>query len=331
MYRTFGGQPYRRFAEDVAAPVVASVRDGSVARSGMLGHAGSGSVAYGLAALAELLDQDVYRDAALAAAEAIDREAVEADDRIDVVDGSAGALLGLCKCHEVTGAADPLERAVVAGDHLLEGADVRDGRPVWTTGDRDRPLQGFAHGVAGIAYALSRLGDLTDEPRYGRVARESVAFEDELYDHDRHNWRDVRAETDAFTSSWCHGRAGIGLARLGLARHTSDSAPARDVTCALAGTDHERVLDRDHVCCGNFGRVGWLAAAADWRDDPSTRDRAVELAARVARRARRNERFLGPYQTERLYDPTFFTGEAGVGYVCCRLLNPELPSVLLAE
>ena len=67
--------------------------------------------------------------------------------------------------------------AVRCGDHLLARRD---------DGSRDRlelaqantvPLTGFAHGAAGIAWALGELADLTGEARFYTAERSATAYE----------------------------------------------------------------------------------------------------------------------------------------------------------
>lgn len=331
LYDTFGDGTYREFVDDVVAPVAESVRSGESRQNRLVGVAGDGSIAYAFAKLGQLLDDDEYLALASETATSMTPDRLRGGDAFDVMQGAAGAILGLVTVYEATGDESALERARVAGEYLLANREIVSGVPVWDTHPENGPLQGFAHGVAGIAYALARLADAAGEPRFVDVALESLAFEHDLYDPEQQNWRDARKSDGSCATSWCHGRPGIGLARLGMASVVADDAVERDVDRALAGLDATRELPLDHLCCGNFGRVEFLIEAARRRGDDDARSRATSLADACRRRAVDGRGFLGPFLNERLRDPTFFSGEAGIGYALLRLENPSLPCVLLFE
>lgn len=336
LYATSGDERYRQFVEDVTGPVVETVRGDGTADRTPLGVSGDGSITYGLATLGRLLDDDDLLDAATRAGRALTPSRLRSDDQYDVMQGGAGAILGLVSAYETTGDKALLERAVVAGDHLLESRTVEDGYPVWHTTSLDDALQGFSHGISGIAFALGRLTDAADDPRYAEAARESLALEHDCYVPDERNWRDLRDGIDSASDgqsgalTWCHGRPGIGLARLGLSATIGGDRLRRDVDRAIAGTDPTTLLPADHLCCGNFGRVEWLLEAGTHREDETLLEQARRLAAACIDRTGTG-RFRSPFMDEHLYDPTLFTGDAGIGYSLLRLQDPSLPCVLLFE
>lgn len=327
MARTFDDDRYRAFVDDVLAPL----RDAPEERTGSLGLGGDGGVVYGLVTADRILDTDRYTGVALDRARTLTPSRLRDDTAAEVVAGCAGAIHGLLALFDRTGEDWLLERARVAGDHLLHRRTDTPHGPAWDGAVADRPVGGFAHGTAGIAYALGRLAAATGEDRYADAARAALPFEAALYDSDRRNWRDGRPAVDGCSTTWCYGRPGIGLARLGLADAVGGERVRADIDHALAGTDPAVVMDNDHVCCGNMGRVAWLDAAATYRNEPRYHERATELATACLRRARTNGRPLTRWPTERLVDPTFFTGEAGIGYVALGLLDADLPTVSLLE
>src|SRR5690606_15219960 len=88
----------RRVAEDSAAALVRQlgVRQCALSASmGIGGGTGVGGVVYALTRLANLLNDDALLDAALKAVRAIPLERIEADRKLDVMDGTAGLLLAL--------------------------------------------------------------------------------------------------------------------------------------------------------------------------------------------------------------------------------------------
>ena len=134
--------------------------------------------------------------------------------------GAAGAILGLLALYHET--ADPtiLEKAIACGQHLLSTQISIDGSPrAWKTTE-EKPLTGFSHGAAGIAYALLRLYAVTGDLTYKKAASEGIAYECGVFSASVGNWPNLRSFSEQigqpdFMVSWCHGAPGIGLGRLG--------------------------------------------------------------------------------------------------------------------
>ncbi len=200
---------------------------------------GLGSIVYALAVMAKCLDNGELLADAEAAARLFTDELIAADKQLDVMGGSAGAILGLLRVHRDTGSAFVLDRAVKCGEHLLAQRRVGpEGRRSWigqefgakaqvakdhlgAPGSGANPpahgLNGMSHGAAGFAYALSSLAAATGRDDFADAAAECIAFEDSSYDASRHNWPDLRvSDRPAWPCQWCHGAPGIGLARLGM-------------------------------------------------------------------------------------------------------------------
>ncbi len=360
--RALGEDRYAEFARETLAPVVRAVEEGTFENDPdshrypprpVGGGVGLGSIVYGLTTAGTLLDDATYHGTASEVAALVDADRVGDDDAYDVLHGSAGAVLGLLALDRATADGGALDRATMAGEHLLANARDHDGALAWHAAHSPRPLCGFSHGVAGIAYALARLADATGETRFHDAALAAVEYENELYDDGARNWPDLRAETDGdWFDGWCHGRTGIGLARLGMVEvataseattseattsgaTTSASSPPpnprRDVDRALDGLDPTTAYGTDHLCCGNFGRVELLLRAGRTLDDPAARRDAERLAAASVRRAERAGRFAVQWQTDHWYNPALFSGEAGVGYSLLRFVDASLPCLLLWE
>jgi type 2 lantibiotic biosynthesis protein LanM len=339
--RVFDDEQHERLARETVSPVLDALDEGTFENDPTSarypprpvgGAVGLGSIAYGLTKVGELLDDSQYYHAARKVAGVIDDERIAADEQYDVLQGSAGAVLGLVSLYEATEDEEILDRARRAGEHLLESATHRDGIPTWAPASIGRPVCGFSHGIAGIAYALARLEAATGESRFGTVAAESLAFERRRFDEGSLNWPDLRPRSEANSmDAWCHGRTGIGLARLGTYEVDATEQLRQDAQRALRGTDPTTVFAADHVCCGNFGRVEFLLRAARTLDEPALRRDAERLAGACVRRADDASGFSTQWGTDHWYDPGFFGGEAGIGYSLLRTVEPSLPCVLLLE
>ena len=228
-----------------------------------------------------------------------------------------------CSRYSASGDHLALERALLCGDHLLAH---RSGA-AWLT-IAEVPLAGFSHGAAGIAYALVQLHAATDDARYRDAALAAMAYECDLFSFYDGNWPDLRVEPVTYPVHWCHGAAGIGLARIGCLSVLDRPELRRDGELALDATARSGVADVDHLCCGNFGRVETLLAGARALGRPADEHRARAVAATVVRRAAGGYRLFSNLPAS-VYTPSFYRGTSGIAYQLLRLADPSLPSILL--
>jgi len=306
---------------------------------GLGGTFGVGAVIYSLVRIGVLLGEPDLVSEAHAFTALLTPERVAADHLLDVVLGAAGALLALLALAEVAPEANetgvtPLELAAACGDHLIGQRVSFEGRPrAWVTIAGHPPLSGFSHGAAGICCALLRLYGRTARPELLAAAEEGLAFERTTYDPVKKNWRDMRvldSTRPRYLTNWCHGAPGVALGRLG-ALDVLDTPEIRDeLERALETTAALPQTPLDHVCCGNMGRAEVLLCAAG-QLAAHRLDAALELTGGVLDRARQSGHFgwLPPAESYQ-FDPSFFSGAAGLGYTLLRLAEPDaLPCVLL--
>jgi type 2 lantibiotic biosynthesis protein LanM len=329
-----GGAGYRDLALGAMTRLRTALREngeGLAEEVGVGGATGMGSVVYSLARVGQWLDDPaVLSDARLAARLIDDERIVRAPD--DVFLGTAGAALALLTLYEVTSSTDALQRATACGNRLLQTRAVGEpGRRTWMT-LAGRPLTGFSHGAAGIAYALLRLAVSTGRAEYRDAAAEAITYEDELFDPGVGNWPDLRGRAQpSFATSWCHGAPGIGLARLG-GLVALDTAQVRtDIDAAVRTTLGLEMGPLDHVCCGNLGRLDLLLEAGERLGRDDLLHAARERGQVIAHRAQSSAGFgLDGALPPQVASPGFFQGLAGVGYQLLRITRPgTLPSVLL--
>ena len=327
LHHATGPDRYQKFVSEIFSPVIDDIIEGRLS-FGLGGTLGAGSVVYVLSAIAELFDENVYRRGAMEVAKGVTEEQLTADDTFDVMEGTAGTLLGLLAYHDRYGGSTILDRAIACGERLLEARVTVDGHRVWKTID-NVPITGFAHGTSGIAYALARLAATTEKNRYAEAAREALSFESTLYAPAKNNW-DSSWGMNKYQDRWCHGRSGILLARMGIAEYLDDETLLTDVNTALSATASAPPSPVDHVCCGNFGRVETLLTGARRINDSPTD--ATNLAGRCLARRKSEGTFSFPGHTHSFVNPTFFKGVSGAAYTLLRLRNPDkYPSVLRLE
>lgn len=293
---------------------------------------GLGSIVYAFTVISALLDDGQLLSDAHCAAALITDELIAADRQLDVLGGSAGAILGLLRLHRQTGSGDALDSAVRCGRHLLAQPRIgmASGRS-WAVPGFGSPLNGMSHGAAGFAYALAALAQVCGSDEFIDAAADCVAFENATFNPAHDNWADLRgADHAVWHCKWCHGAPGIGLARA--AMHALAAVPADDLRVdvgrALAGVQRGWPVATDTLCCGTLGSVEFLWEAADVLDRPELRDLAAQRLGAVVRAASS----VGDYRWTngpRRFNLGMFRGVAGVGYTALRRIDPSLPNILV--
>ena len=302
-----------------------------------LGVAGCGGLIYSLVKISQFLQEPVLLESAQQAAKLITLEAIAGDQKLDIIAGAGGAILGLLSLYQETGKPAILDTAIACGDHLLSKRSNTVPR-AWKTITKI-PLTGFSHGAAGNALALLRLYAVTADTAYLSAAQEGIAYERSVFDQSAKDWPDLRflEETNqiSFMHAWCHGSVGIGLARLASLSILKTEENYADIEIALETTQNHSTpsRDRDNLCCGSLGRTELFVVASQKLGNPDWLKTARKQAAWVVERSKENGGYTFFFDfPNSLFNPSFFRGTAGVGYQLLRLASPELlPSVLIWE
>ncbi len=266
---------------------------------------------------------------------------IDQDDHLDLTRGSAGCIGGLISLYRCSPSARTLEAAVRCGDRLLSQSRTMERGIAWASRIPSlNPLTGFAHGTAGIAWALGELAELSGEARFRTAERAAVAYERSLFSAQAKNWPDLRdmgalglaghGDHANFIAAWCHGAPGIGLARL-LSLGRLDEAETRvEIEAALETTLARGFGDNHSLCHGDLGNLETLLQAGERLADPRWSAESGRIAAATLESIRRNGWICGvPSGVE---TPGLMTGLAGIGYGLLRLAEPRrTPSVLAIE
>ena len=335
-----GEAAWRRAAHDALTPALmwAEAPDGPNGEMTIGGCSGLGSVVYGLACAGAFLNDERALQAATTAAAAITGDRIAADGRFDIVDGAAGAIVGLLALHARTGDAQLLEIAGACAEHLIAR---REEEPEgWTWPNARGHLVGFAHGAAGIGAALLRLAAATDSRAYRDAGEKALAFVAGAFAPGDASWPVAmreRAEPGATIgrmNAWCHGAPGVAVAALAALDGGRDVEMVAQARSAIGSLSRWDVNHADHLCCGHLGRMDVLLTAGVRLTGAAALDTAREIAARVVARARRQQHFRlsTPGFEYRVHDAGFFRGLSGIGYALLRVAQPaRLPSVLAFE
>ncbi len=302
---------------------------------GIGGATGLGSIIYGLTGISRLLGDDGLIEDTRDIAKLFSDELIAADTQLDVIGGSAGAILSLLRLYRDTQADEVLDRAVACGTHLL--AQQRCGAHGFRSWpcrvSNDQVLNGMSHGAAGFAYALAALATMSGRDDFADAAAECLEFERLNFDADWGDWRDFRVAEPHWRSQWCHGAVGIGLGRLGMAKlgSTWPDAVQTDIDRALNGASRGWPGQADTLCCGALGSVELAREAGKVLG----RGDLQQLASRRLSAILHTKSAAGSYRWGATVSSRFnvglFRGLTGVGYTCLREVDHSLPNLLIWE
>lgn len=337
--RTTGQARFRELADGALRSLTGA--DGSAATASLLANPTMraqigratmlGLTLYGLVKAGELLEETEWIHLALDLASGIDESTIGANSNASLCHGTAGTVVGLLALarHDPTGAM--LGRAILCGRQLLERTGVRaapnsdapkDAAPSDGFGrSRAAGPVGVASGAAGVGYALARLAEQTGERAFLDGALHAMRFVHGA----------GAAGADRRDPSWCTGSAGIALVHLrcaGLGEIAGQDAIDRGVRATL----ETPVGGLDVLCCGTFGRIELLLEASRRLDRPDLHRAAIQIAAHAVDQAASTGGYrLFPGMPRSMFSPALFFGQAGIGYTLLRLMDPQLPSLLLFD
>ena len=296
------------------------------------GAEGLGSIVYSLVQISQLInDVDIIEDAKKAA-NLITLDQINYSQNFDLVSGSAGTILAYLKLYEVESSA--LENAIACGERILEHEDKID--------KIDENINsGFAHGTAGIAYALLRLFQVTQDLRFSELASRIISFEQDKQNKTRHfdlqhsgtHPSATNSEEVVFHNNWTNGAAGIGLGRLGSLSILNTDEIHQEIERHLITTQKHCLEDIDNLAWGNLGRIETIIVASQKLKRPELLDFGLLATTNIVKQAQLRGRFnLASSSIPKAYNPGFFHGTTGIGYQLLRIAYPDLlPSILLWE
>jgi type 2 lantibiotic biosynthesis protein LanM len=284
-------------------------------------------------ALHDLLQRPELLANALVYARALEHEGFDADPCLDIIDGSCGAIVPLLGLAEATGDPRWLDLAARAGRRLQAAALVDEHGARWPTLMCDEPIGGFAHGSAGIAWALARLalagaGNEADRGRWSALASAGFAFQDSLFDGSIGNWRE-RASGNTNIHTWCGGSVGIGLAASDLYARSADARHLRDLRRAVQASREQWGFSHT-LCHGDFSLCELFVRASELDREHPAMDRS-QVTAQVVSAIEEHHGMVGG-MTRNAFTPGLMTGLAGMIHTLVRMrADCTLASPLLLE
>jgi lantibiotic modifying enzyme len=277
------------------------------------------------------------------------REVLHDEHVLDIIGGNAGAVPGLVVlAREPEWRAECLSLARALVDEIATNARRDDTVAGWDPkiasgfDTQCPPMTGFSHGGSGLALAALELYGATGEPRDLELARAGFAYEDALFNPHVGNWPDMRSAASpnaalqglSYQCAWCHGAAGIALARA-RAKHLDPERAAHYETYARTGARTTmEVLARNlqqprydtSLCHGIGGLSESVLTIGELLGDATMLDFARGAAAELVNRYGETSEYptgapmRGP-------NPSLFIGWAGTGYHFLRVAA-GVPSIL---
>jgi lantibiotic modifying enzyme len=330
-------------SDDVTAPVRGSFYSGLV------------GIAYAAVRVGTLIDDPrLVEDGLQLAHQAV----VSRDENnlLDLLGGNAGVIAPLLWLAMLQGGEPLLGPTIEFAEELATTATKRDGTWCWENdracgkGIGPTPLCGFAHGASGMGLALIEIGVHCQRDDWIEGGLAAFRYEDQLYDVNRENWPDLREfgsrhhepraqKRSSFMVAWCHGAAGIGLARLRAFRLLPDRRDEllMGVERAIrAAATHLRGLP-DYVdaspCHGRAGVAETLLYATDVLDDVQHADEVAQMWRRLVRTHARDTELDWPCGVASgRNNPSLMLGHAGIAYGLLRAADPySVPSILVID
>ncbi|MEU0566535.1 type 2 lanthipeptide synthetase LanM [Nonomuraea sp. NPDC005983] len=215
---------------------------------------------------------------------------------LGLVSGLAGAAVVSSDLYQRYGLVDLKAAVALCAEQLVRGS------PWEAAGD------GFAHGTAGIGWALLKASRVLDDAEVRDAGLRALAP------------GEIRAP-----AHWCRGAAGTGISRLLAHRSHPSSSFVEEVSRAVTAVTEEGSPVAHGLCHGDLGRLEFLRLAADclprlgW--EPYQRMRRDLLTGGAIISHALGSRF-----------PGLLAGRAGACLTLLRLVAPDdVPSVLWLE
>jgi lantibiotic biosynthesis protein len=345
LHKLTGEKLHRSTAEAGAAHAISRLDDiPPTTKSALyMGHTG---IAYALAEIGGIAGSKKLVNKALGILESMSKQDL-ADQGIDIVSGSAGAIPALLSIYGEHKKAHLLKTAIAHGDRLLKLARKDPAGWSWNTlgTATEQDLAGFSHGTAGIAWAFLELFNVTGDKKYREAADEAFRYERTHYNAQQENWPDFRGLSDPSSPSagtvtypiaWCHGAAGIGLSRVRAFALTKEEIFRQEAETAVRTTARslgqgDYLLKADcSLCHGATGNAELMIYAGRALENAEYTAAAERLGDAGIQTIMANNASWPCGVQEGGETPGLMLGLAGIGHFFLRLHDPALtPSVVM--
>ncbi|QJS98749.1 type 2 lantipeptide synthetase LanM [Dolosigranulum pigrum] len=262
----------------------------------------------------------------------------------DIIIGSSGVIAILLRYYDLTSNDAILEVCQQYAEQIIDNYIEMDNNSIAWIGIASRnALGGFAHGVSGIVWALSKLYSYLPDERYIEVIEKALRYEDYLYSEDDKNWVDRRETEEGIEYNnlssnmpvaWCHGASGILLSRASLKKHNLPLSEKRknkideDIEIAVRTTLKNGFGHSHCLCHGDLGNMLILKYASSELNTKNDIDKRYDIYMSHLISQLKDKWECGiPYKNS----PGMMLWLSGIGFGLLSLMNEDLPFILLLE
>lgn len=257
---------------------------------------------------------------------------IENGQEEDILFGRAGTLVIFVRLYQNTRKKEYIAIANQLADILIQKQEQNGG---WRSLEEEVPLTGFAHGAAGIMYALTELYRAYPRDDIPPCVHKALLFEKSQYVPSVGNWKDNRRGVPAghYMTAWCNGASGIMLSRLKMRSVFSEPINSlveidiqNSLRCILS-----TFFKSNCLCHGNLGNYEILKEYLRVYNNDSTKTQGDQFLIYLLQSIE-NEKDIDDKPPLYGYQhPGFMTGVAGIGYALLRVSNESLPNILALE
>ncbi|KOA20066.1 lanthionine synthetase C-like protein [Clostridium homopropionicum DSM 5847] len=289
-----------------------------------MGHGVAGIVQV-LSLMEDYLEEPELLQDALFLLEKLTPEIIKNEDKVDWFNGIAGLLHASVNIYKRTKNSTALRIADLCGKELINRKATKllhhghmvkhvsiDKSFEKTTGLADQ---------SGILYPLAKWLELSSNNEIETILKDGLNSEIELI-------HAVADQNNSVATSLCGGLSGMGIVQallLGLPDYKERESSLETIKLVLSTLSNKSLELEDHLCCGKLGRVEFLLQASFATCNPSISDKALEILQNIINS--KNEKgyyeILGKNKTM-LWNPSFFQGISGIGYMMLRTARPEI-------
>ncbi|WP_208592024.1 type 2 lanthipeptide synthetase LanM family protein [Gracilibacillus suaedae] len=294
-------------------------------------YQGNNSVVYTMIHLSQIWNDTDLLEQAIVEAHHL-KDYINHDKEYDVLGGVAGAIPVYLQLYNVTGDKAFLDNALHCGEHLIRNAQKTEHGYGWVNSTAHRPVVGFSHGSAGIAWSLSLLYDHTGDSSFKQMAQQALEYERSLFLPEHNNWLDYRVPGDQqlVGPHWCNGAPGIGISRIVMSDSFEDKQFKEEIRITTQLTK-ETINDSHCLCHGDLGNLLSLQFAAAKSNNYSLQKMVEQKAQHILRTIDSvSDWECGSIPGVQM--PGLMLGLSGIGHGLLQLARPqEVPSPLYLE
>ncbi|MBU5334611.1 type 2 lanthipeptide synthetase LanM family protein [Anaerocolumna aminovalerica] len=256
----------------------------------------------------------------------------------DIIAGTAGTILTLLKMYDICRDEQYLKLAIKAGYVLVKNGEKEGERIGWTLPGQPYSVSGLSHGFSGIALSLFKLAKVSGIQFFHDIGVEAILEENSMYKKQFGNWADRRVfkgksgeEIGNNPVTWCHGAAGILLARIKMYPFINNKFRPiieEDIQLAAETLNRQGGLKNQCLCHGQMGNLEIMDEYGLFKKDDVIQAKANAIY-QVILQSTENSWDCGLAEGYEHFG--FMTGISGIGYSLLRKINNDLPCILALD